>query len=203
MINIIIAMLIGVAVTAILTYILSFKFENNDKKEVKNNSKFKSQLVSDTISSPVTGEILPMTQSADEAFASEAMGKGFVIIPNSDKVVAPVSGKIVSLFDTKHAIGIIGENGEEILIHIGIDTVNLKGKYFKAFVKQGDQVKAGQLMIEFDRKEIKKAGYNPEVMVIITNTFAYKEVKMLVPEKTSVKLDQPVLKLDIKENEDK
>ena len=198
MINIIIAMVIGVVVTAILTYVLSFKYENkNDEKDVP---EFKSQLASDKISSPVAGEVLLMSQSADEAFASEAMGKGFVVVPSSDEVVAPVSGKIVSLFDTKHAIGIVGENGEEILIHIGIDTVNLKGKYFKAFVKQGDQVKKGQKLIEFNRDEIKNAGYNDEVMVIITNTPAYQQISLLVPDKTEVRLNQPVLELDVKED---
>lgn len=188
-------MVIGVVVTAILTYVLSFKYENkNDEKDVP---EFKSQLASDKISSPAVGEVFPMSQSADEAFASEAMGKGFVVVPSSDEVVAPVSGKIVSLFDTKHAIGIVGENGEEILIHIGIDTVNLKGKYFKAFVKQGDQVKKGQKLIEFNRDEIKNAGYNDEVMVIIT---AYQQISLLVPDKTEVRLNQPVLELDVKED---
>lgn len=137
-----------------------------------------------------------MSESADEAFASEAMGKGFVVIPKEGKVYSPVNGKIVSLFDTKHAIGIVGENGAEILIHIGIDTVNLKGKYFNAHVKQGDTVKKDQLLIDFDMEAIKAAGYNDEVMVIITNTPAYKDVKLTATEKDEVNLDEPILALN-------
>lgn len=194
MINIIIAMLIGMAVTAVLTYILSLKYEKEDspRKEVKVENK----LSSIKLSSPVAGEVLPMSESADEAFASEAMGKGFVVIPKEGKVYSPVNGKIVSLFDTKHAIGIVGENGAEILIHIGIDTVNLKGKYFNAHVKQGDTVKKDQLLIDFDMEAIKAAGYNDEVMVIITNTPAYKDVKLTATEKDEVNLDEPILALN-------
>lgn len=194
MINIIIAMLIGMAVTAVLTYVLSLKYEKEDspRKEVKVENK----LSSIKLSSPVAGEVLPMSESADEAFASEAMGKGFVVIPKEGKVYSPVNGKIVSLFDTKHAIGIVGENGAEILIHIGIDTVNLKGKYFNAHVKQGDTVKKDQLLIDFDMEAIKAAGYNDEVMVIITNTPAYKDVKLTATEKDEVNLDEPILALN-------
>lgn len=202
MINIIIAMLIGMVVTAVLTYLLSLKFENkeNDTEKsatTKNNTQPK--LVTTKLSSPVTGKILPMSESADEAFASEGMGKGFVILPTEGKVYSPVNGQIVSLFNTKHAIGVKGENGEEILIHIGIDTVELKGKYFTAHVKQGDFVKKGQLLIEFDIDEITKAGYNDQVMVIITNTPAYKDVKLLEDTGDAVTdLKQNVLELDAK-----
>lgn len=194
MINIIIAMLIGMAVTEVLTYVLSLKYEKEDspRKEVKVENK----LSSIKLSSPVAGEVLPMSESADEAFASETMGKGFVVIPKEGKVYSPVNGKIVSLFDTKHAIGIVGENGAEILIHIGIDTVNLKGKYFNAHVKQGDTVKKDQLLIDFDMEAIKAAGYNDEVMVIITNTPAYKDVKLTATEKDEVNLDEPILALN-------
>lgn len=199
MINIIISMLIGIAITAILTYILSFKYEKNDEAEENIlGHATKPKLTSSKISSPILGKILPMSKSDDEAFASETMGKGFVVLPKEGKLYSPVSGKVVSLFNTMHAIGIRADNGAEILIHVGIDTVNLKGKYFKAHVKQGDMVKKGQLLIEFDTKKITAAGYNDEVMVIITNTPVYENINLLRTEADT--LDEPVLELDIAEN---
>lgn len=192
LINILIAMVIGVVITAVLTYLLSLKYETNDKKKVQLATE--PQVVYAEISSPVKGELLPLSQSDDEAFASQAMGKGFVVKPSEGKVYAPVDGKVVSLFSTKHAIGILGDNGAEILIHIGIDTVDLKGKYFTAHVKQGQKVTKGQLLIEFDRSKITASGYNDEVMVIITNTNSYQNVELL-DFATVTDLNKPILQL--------
>lgn len=192
LVNILIAMAIGVVITAILTYLLSLKYETNDKKKVQLATE--PQVVYAEISSPVKGELLPLSQSDDEAFASQAMGKGFVVKPSEGKVYAPVDGKVVSLFSTKHAIGILGDNGAEILIHIGIDTVDLKGKYFTAHVKQGQKVTKGQLLIEFDRSKITASGYNDEVMVIITNTNSYQNVELL-DSATVTDLNKPILQL--------
>lgn len=192
LVNILIAMAIGVVITAVLTYLLSLKYETNDKKKVQLATE--PQVVYAEISSPVKGELLPLSQSDDEAFASQAMGKGFVVKPSEGKVYAPVDGKVVSLFSTKHAIGILGDNGAEILIHIGIDTVNLKGKYFTAHVKQGQKVTKGQLLIEFDRSKITASGYNDEVMVIITNTNSYQNVELL-DSATVTDLNKPILQL--------
>lgn len=192
LVNILIAITIGVVITAILTYVLSLKYEN--KKSHQNTTTEVSQVVYAEISSPVQGKILPMKESADEAFASEAMGKGFVVIPSSNQVLSPIDGKVVSLFKTNHAIGILGNDGEEILIHIGIDTVDLNGKYFKSFVKQGDRISKGQLLIEFDRKSIEASGYNDQVMVIITNTNSYQNISLLNVKKAS-DLNTPVLQL--------
>lgn len=192
LVNILIAMVIGVVITAILTYLLSLKYETNDKKKVQLATE--PQVVYAEISSPVKGKLLPLSQSDDEAFASQAMGKGFVVKPSEGKVYAPVDGKVVSLFSTKHAIGILGDNGAEILIHIGIDTVDLKGKYFTAHVKQGQKVTKGQLLIEFDRSKITASGYNDEVMVIITNTNSYQNVE-LRDSATVTDLNKPILQL--------
>lgn len=192
LINILIAMAIGVVITAVLTYLLSLKYETNDKKKVQLATE--PQVVYAEISSPVKGELLPLSQSDDEAFASQAMGKGFVVKPSEGKVYAPVDGKVVSLFSTKHAIGILGDNGAEILIHIGIDTVDLKGKYFTAHVKQGQKVTKGQLLIEFDRSKITASGYNDEIMVIITNTNSYQNVELL-DSATVTDLNKPILQL--------
>lgn len=192
LVNILIAMVIGIVITAVLTYLLSLKYETNDKKKVQLATE--PQVVYAEISSPVKGELLPLSQSDDEAFASQAMGKGFVVKPSEGKVYAPVDGKVVSLFSTKHAIGILGDNGAEILIHIGIDTVDLKGKYFTAHVKQGQKVTKGQLLIEFDRSKITASGYNDEVMVIITNTNSYQNVELL-DSATVTDLNKPILQL--------
>lgn len=192
LVNILIAMVIGVVITAVLTYLLSLKYETNDKKKVQLATE--PQVVYAEISSPVKGELLPLSQSDDEAFASQAMGKGFVVKPSEGKVYAPVDGKVVSLFSTKHAIGILGDNGAEILIHIGIDTVDLKGKYFTAHVKQGQKVTKGQLLIEFDRSKITASGYSDEVMVIITNTNSYQNVELL-DSATVTDLNKPILQL--------
>ena len=192
LVNILIAMVIGVVITAVLTYLLSLKYETNDKKKVQLATE--PQVVYAEISSPVKGELLPLSQSDDEAFASQAMGKGFVVKPSEGKVYAPVDGKVVSLFSTKHAIGILGDNGAEILIHIGIDTVDLKGKYFTAHVKQGQKVTKGQLLIEFDRSKITASGYNDEIMVIITNTNSYQNVELL-DSATVTDLNKPILQL--------
>ena len=87
---------------------------------------------------------MPLSQSEDEAFSSESMGKGIVIVPREGKVIAPCDGTVSVLFPTKHAIGIISDSGVEILIHIGINTVNLNGKGFKTYINQGDRIKAGE-----------------------------------------------------------
>lgn len=192
LINILIAMAIGVVITAILTYILSLRYEGKPNQSIQSTDS--AQLANTEIASPVKGEILPMSRCADEAFASEDMGKGFVVLPSEGKIYAPVNGKIASLFNTKHAIGILSDEGAEILIHIGIDTVDLNGKYFAAHVKQGDHVKKGQLLIEFDLAAVKASGYDDEVMVVITNTNSYQDVKLL-DSKTATNLDQTVLQL--------
>lgn len=174
-INIIIALIISIAVTAVLTFILSLKFEKKDPTD----REYKQTLKEEVIMAPVEGEVLPLAKADDEVFASKALGEGVVIEPSSGSVVAPFDGKVVTLFPTKHAIGLVSPNGAEVLIHIGVNTVELNGKYFESFVKQGDEVKAGQPMVTFDPQSIKKAGYSAQVMVLVTNTAAYQNVSVL------------------------
>ena len=107
------------------------------------------------------------------------MGDGLAIDPEETTVTAPFDGTIAALFPTKHAIGLVSEQGAEVLIHIGIDTVDLNGEHFTAFVKQGDQVKAGQKLVEFDQKKIKEAGYSTQTMFVVSNTPDCKEIKTL------------------------
>lgn len=129
-----------------------------------------------TIASPLKGEIVPLTEVKDETFASEMMGKGIAINPTEGKVVSPINGTVQMIFKTKHAIGLKSEEGAEILIHIGMDTVQLDGKHFIAHVKDGDKVKVGDTLVEFDMDAIKKEGYELVTPVIITNTMEYLEI---------------------------
>ncbi|MDM7532952.1 beta-glucoside-specific PTS transporter subunit IIABC [Lacticaseibacillus paracasei] len=131
------------------------------------------------IKQPVTGEVKDIAEANDPAFASGSMGQGLVIEPTEGKVYAPFDGVVSMLFKTNHAIGITSNSGVELMIHIGIDTVKLDGKYFEPHVHQGDAVKAGDLLIEFNVDAIKKAGYDLSTFVIVTNTNDYKQVDML------------------------
>ena len=132
-----------------------------------------------TVYCPIKGEVIELKDVKDETFAGEVLGKGAAILPSEGKVYAPFAGKIETLFDTKHAIGIAGGDGMEVLIHIGINTVELGGKFYEAHVKEGEEVRAGQLLITFDKEQIQDAGYDITTPVIVTNTFDYEEVSML------------------------
>ncbi|CAI1847194.1 PTS beta-glucoside transporter subunit IIABC [Serratia entomophila] len=128
------------------------------------------------ILSPIAGDIVPLEQVKDATFASGLLGKGVAIAPQQGRVVAPVSGSVVSLFKTKHAIGIESDDGAEILIHVGIDTVRLDGLHFTAHVQVGDRVAPGDLLIEFDQAAIHAAGYDTTTPIIISNSDDYVDV---------------------------
>lgn len=119
--------------------------------------------------SPLTGQVKPLSQATDPVFSSGVMGQGVVIEPSQGELVSPVNGTVTVLFPTKHAVGIVSEEGVEMLMHIGMDTVSLDGKGFKAHVEQGDKVVVGQQLISFDMDVIKEAGLVTETPVIITN----------------------------------
>ncbi len=122
------------------------------------------------VNSPCSGYIKPLDESSDEVFSSKVLGEGFLIVPSDDKIIAPVSGRIVSLFPTNHAIGIESNKGVEVLIHIGIDTAYLEGKYFEVFVSQNQVVKKGEHLMNVDFQEIANEGYITDVYTIITNS---------------------------------
>ena len=119
--------------------------------------------------SPLAGQVKPLSQATDPVFSSGVMGQGIVIEPSQGELVSPVNGTVTVLFPTKHAVGIVSEEGVEMLMHIGMDTVSLDGKGFEAHVEQGDKVVVGQQLISFDMDVIKKAGLVTETPVIITN----------------------------------
>jgi PTS system beta-glucosides-specific IIC component len=129
-----------------------------------------------TVAAPVTGNVIALSEVKDEAFSSGAMGQGLGIEPSEGKVYAPVDGEISTFFPTGHAIGITSDNGIEILIHVGMDTVELNGKGFTPKKKQGDHVKKGELLLEFDMNVIKQAGYSTVTPVIITNSDDFADI---------------------------
>ncbi|CAG5633517.1 trehalose PTS system, IIABC components [Streptococcus pneumoniae] len=131
------------------------------------------ELTSVEIISPLTGQVKELSQATDPIFASGVMGQGLVIEPSQGELTSPVNGTVTVLFPTKHAIGIVSDEGVELLIHIGMDTVGLDGKGFESLVVQGDHVTVGQQLIRFDMDVIKAAGLVTETPVIITNQDAY------------------------------
>lgn len=123
------------------------------------------------------GEILPLEKVEDEAFASKVLGEGVAIIPVEGRLYAPCDGKIDTVFETNHAINLVSDQGCEILLHIGLDTVKLKGKFFHSHVSDGQKIKKGDLLISFDLKNIKKEGFNIATMLVVCNSEDYKSVK--------------------------
>lgn len=146
-----------------------------------------------TVASPLVGQVIPLSEVNDPVFASEAMGKGCAVIPTEGKVYAPFDGTIVGLLDSHHAVGIESENGIEILIHVGMDTVKLNGKHFTCHIEDGQHVKCGQLLLEFDIDAIKKEGYEVVTPVVITNNDEFTEIT--TEAAGQVKNDDELLKL--------
>ncbi|WP_392551542.1 beta-glucoside-specific PTS transporter subunit IIABC [Orbus wheelerorum] len=150
-----------------------------------------------TISSPMTGQCIALSSVNDPTFASELMGKGIAIIPTVGQVVAPEDGEVVSLFRTKHAIGFMTDSNAEILIHVGIDTVKLDGKYFEAHVEMGDRVKKGTLLVSFDIDAIKQSGFEVTTPIIISNSDNYTDVTSITNQ-TEIKCGESLLVLSQK-----
>jgi PTS system beta-glucosides-specific IIC component len=130
------------------------------------------------IYAPVKGRVMAINQSADPAHQQEALGKGVCFMPLGGKIYAPFDGTVEMVFDTHHAVNLLSKDGVELLIHCGIDTVNLRGKGFTMHVKEGDAITKGQLLFEYDKNVIARAGYNLETQVAITNTENYKKITL-------------------------
>lgn len=162
---------IASAFAIIPTFIAAYVFYRDDYQDDN-----VTESLSEEVNQPIEGKIIPLSQVEDDAFSQEVLGKGIAIIPSEGKVYAPFDGTVITLFPTKHAIGIVSDNGCEVLIHIGMNTVQLNGKYFTSHVQQGDKVKKRQLLVEFDIDHILQEGYNLETPVIITNTKDYSNI---------------------------
>ena len=171
----IIACLVAMIITFILTWV-TYKAGEDGKNEddIKNDNINISR--NETITSPISGLVKPLSEMKDEAFAKGSLGKGVCIYPNEGNVYAPCNGTISALFPTGHAIGITSDNGAEILIHIGTNLFDEKDKLFKKYVKQGDKVKQGDLLVSFDIVEMKEKDLNFETAVVISNTNDYLDV---------------------------
>lgn len=173
------AVLISFVVSTVAAYILgipSEKDEDNKKEESKAPTKQTTSLEHVPVGAVAKGEVVKLTDVSDKAFSSEAMGKGVGIISENNEIISPVDGSIEVVFPTKHAIGIKSNEGVEILIHIGIDTVQLDGKYFDMIINTGDSVKKGQKLGTVDFEGLKSEGYDPTIIVIITNTNDYLDI---------------------------
>ena len=134
---------------------------------------------------PAKGKRKLLENVNDEAFAQKMMGDGIAVIPSSGEVFSPVDGEVTMLFPTKHAIGLKSDDGVEVLVHIGIDTVELNGEGFSSYVKQGDKVEVGSPLLSFDLNKV-SAQYETDIMIIITNTSAYKNIYQTEIENLSV-----------------
>lgn len=144
--------------------------------EAPQNTSSEAILRTLSITSPIAGKVVPLTEVPDETFASELLGKGVGVVPTQGRVVSPVNGIVASLFRTGHAIGLMSDNGIELLIHVGLDTVKLDGKYFTVHVTQDQPVRCGDLLIEFDIAAIQQAGYQITTPIVITNSDDYLDV---------------------------
>ncbi len=176
----IIAIIVALVFGFLLVLLVGFKDDNfggEDKnKQANKEVKQKSLTNQEVIISPLKGEVTELSKVEDEAFSKGLLGKGIAIKPVEGKVVAPASGVVTTFFPTGHALGITTDNGTEILIHVGMDTVQLEGKYFTPRVKQGYKIKAGDVLLEFDINKIKESGFSTITPVIITNSDKYLDI---------------------------
>lgn len=169
---------IGAVISVVLAFVITmiiFKDEEEETTEVKDDNAVSEKKAEKEIEifAPLTGEAVELGKVDDPTFAEEILGKGAAIIPSEGKVTAPFDGTVISVFDTKHAIALQSEDGLELLIHIGLDTVKLNGKYYDAKVSNGDKIKKGQELIIFDMDKIKGEGYDIVTPVVVTNPDDY------------------------------
>ena len=139
-------------------------------KEVTNETNHESQGITAEVVSVADGQVIPITEVSDQVFAEKMMGDGFGVIPDNTQVYSPVSGKVTNVFPTKHAIGLLSDEGVEVLVHMGLDTVELQGAPFTVSVTEGQQVTKGDPLALMDLAAIKEAGKDTTIVVVMTNT---------------------------------
>ena len=167
------------------------KDEKKDETEQVNTEKILENTKENIIYAPLTGNVIALEQIPDDTFASGVLGNGVGIEPEIGEVVAPFDGTIATLTDTKHAIGLMGPNEMEMLIHVGIDTVNMKGEGFEVYVSEGDEVKAGQRLMTFSIDKIKESGYSTTTAVLLNNSDDYEEFKVV--KTGAIEKSEPVM----------
>lgn len=181
--NLIVA-LSGMAISMVVAFVLTMVLykDKEEVKEVENKVKEETKEVKSTklekevVVSPIKGEVLNLSDIEDAAFSSGVLGQGVAIMPSDGKVVAPVNGVVTTLFPSLHAIGILSDEGVEVLIHIGLNTVQLEGRGFESFIKQGDKITKGQAILKFDIDVIKEAGYSVVTPIVVTNSSQFLDV---------------------------
>ncbi|WEG74109.1 beta-glucoside-specific PTS transporter subunit IIABC [Vagococcus intermedius] len=185
------ASFITIIVSMVIGFTLTYFFWKDDSVVQQPTEQVKNKASRQDIMSPLTGNFMPLSQIKDQAFSMGLLGKGVAILPTKGQVVAPFSGTVTTLFPTKHAIGLTSEDGMELLIHVGMDTVQLDGKFFRAHVEQGEAVKQGQLLLEFDIEKISQAGYSLETPIVITNTNDYLDI--ITSEESTIQSGEKIL----------
>ena len=175
-----------------LDFILNTSDES--KHEDKHEKSEKSKGESIILASPLNGTAVPLEKVDDEAFSQGILGEGIAVEPVEGRLYAPCSGKVDTVFDTKHAVNIVSDNGCEILLHIGLDTVKLEGKYFEAHVKDGQKIQKGDLLISFDIAKIRSAGYKITTPIVICNSDDFESIKSAAEGKIIVGEDLLIIK---------
>lgn len=175
-IHALIAMVLSIAVSFILTIILGFEEEVESPIDGSVAANEAASTDGNVVSSPLEGHVVPLSSVSDDAFAQEMMGKGTAIIPTSGKLYAPFDGKVTVISKTKHAIGLLSDSGIEMLIHVGVNTVRLKGTHFTLQIEEGAVIRKGDLLLEFDVEQIKNEGYDIVTPVIVSNTSEFLDV---------------------------
>lgn len=190
LINFLIGNGITIAFSFVATYLL-FKDEVVESEAKEKTSITVTSNAIEKINSPLTGTVIPLSTVEDQAFSQKILGDGIAIKPTIGQVLAPADGTLTTLFPTNHALGITTEEGIEILIHVGMDTVQLGGKYFNVKVAQHDKIKKGQLLLEFDIEKIEAAGYSTITPIIITNTTEFSDV--IETDESNINFNQTLL----------
>lgn len=180
------ACVIASVITIVAIQIVGFDDPVDEAEESEEEEQKEQTAEIKKIESPLAGTVIPLSEVHDEVFASEMMGKGCAVIPEEGKVYAPFDGKVVGLLDSHHAVGMESADGVEVLIHVGMDTVKLNGRCFTIHVEEGEQVKKGQLLLEFDIPGIKEAGYEVTTPIIITNSDEFNDVETKAEGKVTV-----------------
>ena len=191
--------IIMIVVSFVASFVLTFIFGSEDAEPEQEEKKTESKEAEKTqqnntkplvekieLCAPVSGTVKALSDVPDKTFAEKVLGDGAAIIPEEGKVYAPADGTVANIMDSKHGIMFVTDNGAEVLIHIGLDTVNLKGKYFKSYVSDGDKVKKGTLLVEFDLEAIKGEGYNLITPMVVTNISDYIKAVCMEKENTAI-----------------
>lgn len=200
MVKMVIAILISCIISFVLTLILYKEAKPEEKDEIRSmtgsgrTSAIESMGTQEMVS-PLTGKVMNLNQMEDEVFAGGILGQGCAIVPEEGAVYAPFSGKAIVSEGMSHAVSMVSDAGVEIIIHVGMDTVELKGKYYETLVKDGEQVHTGQKLMNFDIKKIMEAGYSIVTPIVITNSGGFSEIALMAEGGTHISSGQELLKI--------